>query len=83
MMKRIKEKILAIFGSISTIFGFAGVMGWCCTPLIVGFFALFGITSTAFLLTYNWLFLLIGIFSLTLALIFYLKKRSKNKCRDK
>ncbi len=74
MMKRIKEKILAIFGSISYIFGFVGVMGWCCTPLIVSFFALFGITSTAFLLTYNWLFLLMGIFSLILALIFYLKR---------
>ncbi len=79
-MKRIKEKILAIFGTISSIFGFVGLMGWCCTPLIVGFFALFGITSTAFLLTYNRLFLLIGIFSLILALIFYL---NKNKCCDK
>ncbi len=80
MIKKIKEKILIIFGGASTIFGSIGVMGWCCIPLIVGFFALFGISSTAFLLTYSWLFLFMGIFSLVLALLLYL---NKNKCCDK
>lgn len=84
MIKQIKEKILTIFGSITAMFGFIGVMGWCCTPLIIGLFALFGITSTAFLMTYNWLFLFIGIISLILAGFFYFKKgKNRNKCCKK
>ena len=84
MIKQIKEKVLAIFGSIAGIFGFIGTMGLCCTPLVIGFFALFGISSTAFLMTYNWLFLLISIVFLALAGIFYLNKiRNKNKCCKK
>ncbi len=81
MIRQIKEKILAIFGSITGIFGFIGLMGWCCAPLVIGFFALFGITSTAFLITYNWLFLVVGIITLTSAGFFYWKRiQSKNKC---
>jgi len=83
-MKIIKEKILAGSGIVSTILWLIGAMGWCCTPLVVGFFALFGITSTAFLITYNSLFLLIGTLSLILALVFYLKNRDgKEKCCKK
>ncbi len=79
MIKRIKEKIFAIFGSVTTILGLIGVMGWCCAPLVIGFFALFGITSTAFLITYNRLFLTVGIIFLSLAGFLYLNK-IRNRC---
>jgi hypothetical protein len=83
-IRKIKEKILAFFGFIAGMGGFIGLMGWCCTPLLIGFFALFGISSTAFLMTYNWLFLLISVVSLSLAGIFYLNKiKNKTKCCKK
>lgn len=73
-IERIKEKILVIFGGVAGLFGFIGAMGWCCIPLVVSFLALFGITSTMFLITYSWLFLFLSVLSLSSVIILYFKK---------
>ncbi|MEM4348166.1 MAG: hypothetical protein QXN37_01205 [Candidatus Anstonellaceae archaeon] len=67
--KKIKQLAFLVIGSISSFFGLAGFFGLCCSPLLGGLFALIGISSIAFLLTYDWLFLLVGGVFLLLFLI--------------
>jgi len=77
-IKDLKEKLLAILGMVFSTLGLAGILGLCCNPLTGWVFALFGMSFVLFLLTYDWLFLLIGIFLLILALIFYLRQKGKD-----
>lgn len=67
-----------ITGTLGTL----GSLGLCCTVAVAGFLALFGISSTGFLMTYNKLFLIGSLIFLALAIIFYLGYRKKNQiCR--
>ncbi len=70
--------VLLVTGSITALFGAFGALGLCCTPLIVGLFALFGISSTAFLMTYNLWFLLLASISFILAAYFFRRRRMCN-----
>ena len=69
---RFIDKILLIFGGVAAVLGTLGALGLCCVPLVVGFFALFGISSAAFLMTYNKLFLFLAVASFAL-LVYYMK----------
>ncbi|MCX8197050.1 MAG: hypothetical protein N3G80_01905 [Candidatus Micrarchaeota archaeon] len=83
MMKvfsKIKELALVGIGGLSGIAGLAGTFGLCCSPLVGGLFALFGISSTAFLLSYNWLFLAFSLFAFVL-LMWHIK--SQKACQLK
>lgn len=79
MFEKLKAKLLTVFASVVGALGFIGVMGWCCAPLVVGFFALFGITSTMFLMTYSWFFLILAVISLCFAVVLYFKTHAKQK----
>jgi hypothetical protein len=79
MFEKFKAKLLTVFASIVGTLGFIGAMGWCCVPLVISFFALFGITSTMFLMTYSWFFLFLAIISLTIAIVLYFKTHTKQK----
>ncbi|MEM4555079.1 MAG: hypothetical protein QXT25_04495 [Candidatus Anstonellaceae archaeon] len=75
--KKIKQPLFLIAGSISSLFGLAGFFGLCCSPLLGGLLALFGISSLAFLFTYDWLFLIFGAIFL---LLFALSWKSYPSC---
>jgi len=75
-IKDFKEKLLAIVGVIFSTLGLAGILGLCCNALTGWVFALFGGTSLVlFLLTYDWLFLLIGLFLLMVAILYFRRNK--------
>lgn len=78
-MKPLKIIFSSVTAAISGTLGTLGLLGLCCTVAVAGFFALFGISSTGFLMTYNKLFLAAAVFFLALAIIFYLKYRKENQ----
>ncbi len=74
-ISKVKEGALLGTGIISVFFGILGTFGLCCSPLVVGFFAVFGFSSAAFLMTYNKIFLIFGLIFIFLAILFYFRNR--------
>ncbi|MFQ6020657.1 MAG: hypothetical protein ACE5J4_01390 [Candidatus Aenigmatarchaeota archaeon] len=61
----------SIVGSIVTFFGFLGITGLCCLPIVVAFLGIFGLTS-AIIMNNAYLFL-ISAFLIFLSILIYYK----------
>ncbi len=72
---KVKEGALLGTGIISAFLGILGAFGLCCSPLVIGFFAVFGFSSATFLMTYNKIFLITGVIFLLLGIFYYMKRR--------
>lgn len=75
-MKDIKTKLLAAAGTISGLLGILGAFGLCCIPVVAAVLGAFGLTGM-FLVTYNWLFLLIAVLLIGIAVVIYKTKARK------